>query len=124
MTETRAKFSGGRNIAMKLPPEDFVDVVKFYRDTLGLPIDFRSPTNVLVEFGEIRLWLDRIEGQRQAELWLEVTTDDADGAAEALKAANVKRCDSVEPLPTGFRGFWIKNPAGLVHLVAEPGQDD
>lgn len=124
MSEKTAQFRGGRNIAMKLPPEEFTETVAFYRDTLGLPTEFRSLTTVLVEFGDIRLWLDRIEGQRQAELWLEVTTDDADAAAAKLKAANVKRCDSVEPLPTGFRGFWIRTPAGLVHLVAEPGQDD
>ncbi|WP_137390220.1 hypothetical protein [Rhodoligotrophos defluvii] len=124
MSGKRAKFSGGRNVAMKLPPDEFADTVVFYRDTLGLPVEFRSPTAVLVEFGPMRLWLDRIEGQRQAELWLEVVVDDADQAAKVLKEANVKRCDGVEPLPTGFRGFWIKNPAGLVHLVAEPGQDD
>ncbi|MGF7162352.1 catechol 2,3-dioxygenase-like lactoylglutathione lyase family enzyme [Rhodoligotrophos appendicifer] len=117
-------FSGGSNVAMKLAPEEFGEAVVFYRDTLGLEVEFRSPGTAIVAFGPIRLWLDRVEGQRHAEIWLEVVTSDAEGAATVLKAAGVKRCDSVEPLPSGFRGFWIQNPAGLVHLVAEPDQND
>jgi hypothetical protein len=123
MSERGVKFTGGRNVTIKLPPEDFNDTVVFYRDTLGLPVEFTSFTTVRVDFGPFTLWLDRIEGQRQAEIWLEVETDDADAAAQILKEAGVKRVDSIEPLPTGFRGFWIKTPAGQIHLVAEPGQD-
>jgi hypothetical protein len=121
---TEAKFSGGRNVAMKLAPEQFSGAVKFYRDTLGLEVELRSPGTAVVAFGAIQLWLDRVEGQRQAELWLEIITDDAESAASLLKSAGVQRCDTVEPLPRGFKGFWIKNPAGLVHLVAEADQDD
>jgi hypothetical protein len=27
--------------------------------------------------------------------------------------------DSVEGLPAGMKGFWIKSPAGIIHLVSE-----
>jgi hypothetical protein len=29
------------------------------------------------------------------------------------------RCDQIEPLPEGFEGFWIANPAAIAHLVAK-----
>ena len=31
------------------------------------------------------------------------------------------RCDDIEPLPPGFRGFWVSSPASIVHLVFEAG---
>ena len=40
-------------------------------------------------------------------------------AAEHLKTHAVERCDDVETLPDGMTAFWIRNPAGVVHLVAE-----
>jgi len=33
------------------------------------------------------------------------------------------RCNEIEPLPEGFRGFWIADPAGIVHLVAAPAKN-
>ena len=56
----------------------------------------------------------------QAELWLEVVTDDVDAAAERFQAAGVERCDEIEPLREGFAGFWISSPASIVHLVCTP----
>jgi hypothetical protein len=29
------------------------------------------------------------------------------------------RRDEIEPLPDGFKGFWIANPANIIHLVTE-----
>jgi hypothetical protein len=34
------------------------------------------------------------------------------------------RCDPIEKLPPGFDGCWILNPAGIVHLVRGPEQND
>jgi hypothetical protein len=34
--------------------------------------------------------------------------------------AGVVRCDAIEPLPEGFKGGWIVNPANIVHMVREP----
>jgi hypothetical protein len=30
--------------------------------------------------------------------------------------------DDMEPLPPGYQGFWIINPAGVVHLVSLYGE--
>ena len=57
----------------------------------------------------------------RAEIWLEVVADHLPAAARHLEAAGVVRCDSVEPLPEGFEGFWIWSPASIVHRVSTPG---
>lgn len=122
--ESRSKphYAGGRNIALKTPPHLWERTVAFYRDVLGLKVIEHAPTeppSVGFQFGANRLWVDRIETVSQAELWLEVTTDDVTLAAQHLAAAEVVRCDQIEPLPEGFQGFWIQSPASIVHLVAK-----
>ncbi|WP_246810206.1 hypothetical protein [Methyloligella sp. GL2] len=116
-------FAGGRNMALKLPPHQYEETLRFYRDTLGLPVTVMADGVPVVEFGPMRLWLDRSESVSRSELWLEVVAENAADAEEALAAADVVRCDTIEPLPSGFRGFWVMSPANVVHLVAEPGQD-
>lgn len=114
-------YSGGRNIAMKVPPHQWEETVRFYRDVLGLRTIDHAPTtppSVCFEFGANRLWIDCVTGMSQAELWLEIVTDDAAAAAEHLEAASVVRYDEIEPLPEGFPGFWISNPASIIHIVA------
>lgn len=94
------------------------------RETLGLreldnPFD-GGPQSVGFEFGAIRLWIDRVPGVSQAELWLQVTTADTARAADHLASApGVARCDEIEPLVT-TSAFWISSPAAIVHLVSEP----
>ncbi len=117
----RTGFAGGRNIAMKVPPHLHEATVRFYRDVLGLEeLDPGSP-DVSFRFGANRLWIDRVAGMSQAEIWLELVADDLPAAAGRLEAAGVVRCDAIEPLPEGFEGFWIASPASIVHLVAKPG---
>lgn len=112
-----AKFSPGRNIAMKVPPHQFDATVRFYRDVLGFDQIKEHAPSVVFKFGDMQLWIDRVPSLSQAELWLEVVTDDLIAAAAHLQAAKVVRCDDIEPLPEGLRAFWIANPAGIVHLV-------
>jgi catechol 2,3-dioxygenase-like lactoylglutathione lyase family enzyme len=122
--EPPPRFRGGRNLAMKLPPERFDATLAFYRDVLGLPVESRGPGTAVVTFGPIRLWLDRVAAVSQAEVWLEIETPSAEAAARLLESAAVVRCDDIEPLPDGFNGFWVKNPADIVHLVAEHNEED
>ncbi len=106
---------------MKIPPHEFAATVRFYRDVLGLrPVEEEKPALVF-DFGGKRLWLDEVPHLSQAEVWLEVTTDDTAAAARYLEEAGVVRCNGVEPLPQGFDGFWISSPAGVVHLVSGKG---
>jgi hypothetical protein len=113
-------FRGGRNIALKIPPHQFEDMVRFYGEVLGLPRLGEFEPSVVFEFGTSRLWLDRVPGMSQPELWLELETDDSRAAARHLKTQGVVRCDDIEALPQGFDGFWVSAPGGIIHLVAGP----
>lgn len=110
-------FSGGRNIAIKVPPHLYEATVSFYRDILCLPsLESYRPAAVF-EFGANQLWVDSVPGISQAETWLEIVTDDIPGAAGRLDASGVVRCDGIEALPKGLHAFWISNPAQIIHLV-------
>lgn len=115
----RPSFAGGPNVAIKLPLHHFEQALRFYRDTLGLPVSDHDGGSKLVAFGPIRLWLDPCPQFSQTELWLEIVADDTDRAARHLGDAGITRCDAIEKLPDGFRGFWITSPADIVHIVSE-----
>ena len=112
-------FRGGRNIALKVPPHQWDATVRFYRETLGLKELPEHKADVVFQFGHNHLWIDRVETVSQAELWLEVITDDVPAAAKHLKAAGVTRCDEIESLPEGMQAFWIASPSAIVHLVTD-----
>lgn len=113
------RFAGGRNIAMKVPPHLYDATVNFYRNIVGLePIASQAPAVGFV-FGKNQLWIDRVPGLSQAELWLELVTNDVAGASKHLEAAGVVRCDEIEPLPQGLNAFWISAPASIIHLVCD-----
>ncbi len=122
---TKAKFAGSRNIAMKIPPHLWDETVKFYRDVVGLNVIEHAPTvppSVCFEFGVNQLWIDRVDSLSQAEIWLELSTDDVQAAGSHLKSADIVRRDEIEPLPEGFEGFWIQNPASIIHMVKQTDQ--
>ncbi|MEQ8402798.1 MAG: hypothetical protein RIB53_19680 [Roseitalea porphyridii] len=112
------KFSGGKNIAMKVPPNQYEQTVAFYRDILGLE-EIGGPSGEAVgfKFGANNLWIDKVSAMSQAELWLEIVTDDTKKAAEVLDEAGVARCDEIEDLGKDFDGYWISSPASIIHLV-------
>ena len=113
-----ARFEGGKNIAMKVPPHQYEATVAFYRDLLALEqIAGPSGDSVGFKFGANNLWIDRVPAMSQAELWLELVTDDTAEAADALKKTGVVRCDDIEDLGSDFDGYWIASPAAIVHLV-------
>ena len=113
-----ATFAGGKNIAMKVPPHQHDATVRFYRDLLDLePIDGPEGDAVGFKFGASNLWIDKVPGMSQAELWLEIVTDDTAEATRLLADAGVVRCDEIEDLGETFDGFWISSPASIIHLV-------
>lgn len=118
MANSDLTFRGGRNIAMKLPPHQYEATIKFYRDTLGLEVKQTSENSHAVDYGPIRLWLDRCVKTSQAELWLDIGTNDTKAAARHLAQKDVVRCDAIEELPANFDGYWITSPAGVVHIVS------
>ncbi|MDX1754539.1 MAG: VOC family protein [Marinobacter sp.] len=116
-------FRPGANLAMKVPPRRFDQTVAFYRDVLRFealgPLEGEAGESVRFRFGDKILWIDRVDGLSQAELWLEVLTDDVEAASRYLAQQQCIRRDEIEPLPEGVRGFWIASPSDVIHLVTE-----
>ena len=110
-------FTGGANVALKLPERLYRQTLEFYRDTLGLSVEEKGDDLSIVDFGPIRLSLDRVPRQSQPDIWLQLETPDTGAAKRALERAGVTICDEVEPLPEGFDGIWIAAPSGTIHLV-------
>lgn len=121
----QARFIPGNNIAIKVPTHEYEDTVVFYRDILGFEqTDTAPPDNTestTFRFGDKILWIDRIAGISQAEIWLEVLTDDMDKASDYLNIKQCNRRDEIEPLPEGLKGFWISSPSNIIHLIHESG---
>jgi hypothetical protein len=107
---------------MKIPPHQFDETVRFYREVVGLNEVQELAPSIVFEFGANRLWLDRVETLSQAEVWLELRAEDTRLAAKHLQSQRVTRCDPIEPLPQDFDGYWILNPAGIVHLLRGPDE--
>ncbi|MBX2835693.1 MAG: hypothetical protein KTR35_02485 [Gammaproteobacteria bacterium] len=119
----KPKFSPGKNIAVKVPTHEFERMVNFYKVILGLkqkeassPDEFDSVT---FEFGDKNLWIDRISGISQAEVWLEIETDNAVEAKKYLEQQGCAIRNEIEPLPSSFHGFWLSSPSNTIHLVSE-----
>jgi catechol 2,3-dioxygenase-like lactoylglutathione lyase family enzyme len=119
---TKGQFAAGRNIAMKVPPHLYEATIHFYREVLGLKEITKQAPSIGFEFGSNNLWIDRVPGISQAEIWLEVVTNDLEAASTQLQAAGVVRCDDIEPLPQGFQGVWVSSPASIIHLVCEDSE--
>ena len=114
-------FRAGRNIAMKVPTHEYKPTIAFYRDILGLK-QITEPAHsttesVRFDFGGKVLWIDNVAGISQAEIWLEVITDDIERASKYFVQNQCVRRDEIEVLPDGFKGFWLSNPANIIHLV-------
>lgn len=116
----KTEIKGGIDIALKVPSHQYQQTVAFYRDEIGLPeITDKTPAIGFI-LGPNRLWIDEAPMLSQAEIWLELFTPDFAATEKQMAAHGIVRCDSVEPLPEGFKGGWIINPAGIVHMVREP----
>ena len=111
------QFSGGANIVIKCLSHTYEQTLRFYRDTLGLPLIEEEPEGCIFQFGPNRLWLDRVPNLSHPDIWLELETNDTEAAASYLKINGVSRRDEVEQLREDFDGFWISDPAGVIHLV-------
>jgi hypothetical protein len=64
------------------------------------------------------LWIDKSDQISQAEIWLEIRATDLKATQKLFKEKKVIQCNQMEKLPDGFKGFWIMNPANIVHLIS------
>ena len=105
----------GKNIAIKVPLYKWDETVAYYRERVGLKVTKELTNSVAFEFGEMTLWIDRVEQQSQVDVWLELVTDDPD---TALRELGSPRRDELEPLDD-VDGHWTSDPAGVVLLVCK-----
>ncbi len=112
------KFRAGRNMAMKVPAHEFEATVEFYRDIISLPLAEGDEPGIVFAFGDKQLWIDKADHLSQAEIWLEILTDDVRAAELYCRENGILRRDEIEKLPRGFAGFWICSPANIIHLVS------
>lgn len=110
-------FSGGINIVIKVPLHQYDATVSFYRDTLGLPIVEEEPEGYIFQFGPNRLWVDKAPQLTKTDIFLELETTDTEAASRYLRNHGIPRRDEIEALPEDFDGFFISDPAGVIHLV-------
>lgn len=68
----RPDFRGGRNIAMKVPSNQWDATLRFYRDITGTKVVCESKSSTSFEFGLCRFHVDRCNYLSQAEIWLEL----------------------------------------------------
>jgi catechol 2,3-dioxygenase-like lactoylglutathione lyase family enzyme len=119
----KPEFEPGRNIALKVPSHEYEKTLHFYEHILGLNrIPSYSPDQfetVTFEFGDKNLWIDKIAGLSQSEVWLEIETDNAEAAKHYLSEQGFVIRDEIEPLPEGLKGFWLSGPNNIIHLVVE-----
>ena len=119
----RPDFKPGNNIAMKVPSHEFEKTVSFYQNVLGLQREHLKSLDplesVVFEFGDKSLWIDNIAGLSQAEIWLEIVSEDIDKARKYLQAQDCVIINEIEPLPANIRGFWLSSPSNIIHLVVE-----
>lgn len=115
------QFSGGINIAIKIPKRKYEETVRFYRDVLQLVVTEKPISNPTVsrthevKFGGNTVWLDCVDNYTHSETWLELNTPDVEKATTYLKENSTAICDELEQLPEGMH--WITDPAGTVFIL-------
>ncbi|QZZ19483.1 hypothetical protein J5X98_19250 [Leptothermofonsia sichuanensis E412] len=116
---SQATFSGGSNIALKIPRFRFAETVAFYRDTLRLPYLGQRDTSYVFQFGTMRLWLDEVGasqlGNRQPSSPNPFSQKGRRGAGFSSPSPVLGEGFRVR---VAFRGHWISDPAGVVHLLS------
>lgn len=115
------KFSGGVNIAIKIPKHKYEQTVTFYRDVLKLQVEEKPITNPTVsrthevKFGPNIVWLDCVDNYTHSEVWLELRTPDVESATNYLASKGINTVDDIEEIPKDMH--WIMDPAGTVFIL-------
>jgi predicted enzyme related to lactoylglutathione lyase len=117
------KFTGGINIAIKIPKSKYEETVAFYRDILQLEVEEKPIENPTVsrthqvKFGNNIAWLDCVDNYTHSETWLELRTNDVGKATEYLQSKGINTCDEIEKIPEDMH--WIMDPAGTVFILSK-----
>jgi predicted enzyme related to lactoylglutathione lyase len=117
--ETR--FTGGANIAIKVPRRKYEETIHFYKNILKLEVEEMPITHPTVSrthkvvFGGNTVWLDCVDNYAKPDIWLELNTRDVPEAIAHLNANGVSTCDELEQIPKD--SHWITDPAGTVFII-------
>jgi hypothetical protein len=117
------EFSGGVNIAIKIPKSKYDQSVSFYRDVLKLIVEEKEISNPTVsrthsvKFGPNTVWLDCVDNYTHSEVWLELKTPNVETATTYLGTKGILPCDEIEEIPKDMH--WIMDPAGTVFIVSK-----
>lgn len=114
--DSKRKLTPGGNIAIKVPLHRWNETVAFYRDGVGLEVVRELEASIGFRFGGMTLWIDRVPHQSQTDIWLELFSDDPDGAITALASPRRDELESLDDVV----GHWTSDPAGTVLLVRRP----
>lgn len=120
------RFSGGPNIAIKIPKSKYEATVAFYRDVLGMEVEERPISHPTIsrthrmKFGTNVLWLDCVDNYSRSETWLELNVEDVTKATAYLQSKGTSTCDELEEIPENMH--WISDPAGNVFLLKSKGE--
>ncbi|MBW3470257.1 VOC family protein [Arthrospiribacter ruber] len=115
------RFSGGPNIAIKIPKAKYEATVAFYRDVLCMEVEEKAISHLTVsrthkvKFGSKVLWLDCVDNYSRPETWLELNVGDVPKAAAYLQRKGIRTCDELEQIPENMH--WITDPAGNIFLL-------
>jgi hypothetical protein len=117
------EFSGGVNIAIKIPKSKYDQSVSFYRDVLKLIVEEKEISNPTVsrthsvKFGPNTVWLDCVDNYTHSEVWLELKTLNVETATTYLATKGILPCDEIEEIPKDMH--WIMDPAGTVFILSK-----
>lgn len=107
-------FTGGVNIAIKIPKSKYDATLTFYRDVLHFEVEERPINNPTISrtcrmtFGGNTLWLDCVDNYTHSETWLELNTPDVAGATEYLATQAFTPAMNWRQYPNRHTGSWIR----------------
>lgn len=103
---------------------DMAAAIAYYRDVLGLEVDFvagEPPVHARVSVGDVRLRLVPFEGggarRDRGYYWTHVGAD-LDGLFEKYRKAGAEIVSPPEDKPWGLRDFRLRDPDGHLHCFA------
>lgn len=101
-----------------LAVKDLVQSVEFYRDILGLQLEFEVPGWAFLSRDGFRVMLGECRDAMKAEdtgdhsYFAYVTVEDIDDLYRELVAKNVRLVQELSDKPWGMREFGVKSPDG------------
>jgi uncharacterized glyoxalase superfamily protein PhnB len=123
VTGTAPAFTNVRSV---LAVKDLAASLRYYRDVLGLALDFEAPGWAFLSRGSFRVMLGECPDAMGAgetgdhSYFVYVTVDRIDDLHRELCANGVERTQDLADKPWGMREFGIRTPDGHRIMFGEP----